>query len=192
MKTLCENWSLVPGVTGCNPATPPAARSDAPRTLDAGMAYALSLIRSRYEGNSDPDNDMPFHSAAHTAGVIRRTGALLGAMGATEKECRAGLLAAAFHDTVQRWLPHELADGRILRQRCTGQNEADSAAEAVAWMHHCGGEAFHEQDGRVVTQAILATVPGWDVENETVSQPNLTPSACAVVRAVALAYLGIA
>ena len=77
MKTLCENWSLVPGVTGCNPATPPAARSDAPRTLDAGMAYALSLIRSRYEGNSDPDNDMPFHSAEHTAGVIRRTAALL-------------------------------------------------------------------------------------------------------------------
>jgi hypothetical protein len=161
-------------------------------TLDAGMAYALALIRSRYEGNSDPDNDMPFHSAEHTAGVIRRTGALLRGMGATEKECRVGLLAAAFHDTVQRWVPGPLADGRILRRRCTGQNEADSAAEAVGWMLHGGSGVFHEQDAPLVKQAILATVPGWDAENETVSQPNLTPNAPLVVRAVALADLGIA
>jgi hypothetical protein len=161
-------------------------------TLDAGMAYALALIRSRYEGNSDPDNDMPFHSAEHTAGVIRRTGALLRGMGATEKECRVGLLAAAFHDTVQRWVPCPLSDGRVLRRRYIGQNEAASAAEAVEWMLHGGSEVFHGQDGPLVTQAILATVPGWDAENETVSQPNLTADAPAVVRAVALADLGIA
>src|SRR5437899_10962197 len=115
MKTSFENWSVVPGATRWHSVTPPVSLHS---TLVAGMAYALSLIRSRYEGNSDPDNDMPFHSAAHTAGVIRRTGALLGAMSATEKECRVGLLAAAFHDTVQRWVPPALSDGRILRRRC--------------------------------------------------------------------------
>jgi hypothetical protein len=213
MKTSSENCCVIPGATAWNSVTPPGARGGAAEldvlgirqalqaaaikvtlhnTLDAGMAYALALIRSRYEGNSDPDNDMPFHSAEHTAGVIRRTGALLRGMGATEKECRVGLLAAAFHDIVQRWVPWPLSDGRVLRRRYTGQNEADSAAEAVEWMRHGGSELFHEQDGPLVTQAILATVPGWDVENETVSQPNLTPDAPAVVRAVALADLGIA
>ena len=124
--------------------------------------------------------------------MIRRTGALLRGMGATEKEYRVGLLAAAFHDTVQRWVPSPLSAGRVLRKRCTGQNEADSAAEAVGWILHGGSEVFNEQDGRLVTQAILATIPGWDAENETVSQPNLTPNAPVVVRAVALADLGIA
>jgi hypothetical protein len=177
---------VIPGAAACHSVTPPSS------TLDAGMAYALALIRSRYEGNSDPENDMPFHSAEHTAGVIRRTGALLRGMDATERECRVGLLAAAFHDTVQRWVPSPLADGRVLRRRYTGQNEADSAAEAVAWMLHGGSGVFHEQDGLLVTQAILATVPGWDAANETVSQPNLTPDVPAVVRSVALADLGIA
>jgi hypothetical protein len=213
MKTSSENCCVIPGATAWNSVTPPGARGGAPEldvlgirqalqvaginvtlhsTLDAGVAYALALIRSRYERNNDPDNDMPFHSAEHTAGVIRRTAALLRGMGATEKECRVGLLAAAFHDTVQRWVPCPLSDGRVLRRRNTGQNEADSAAEAVEWMLHRGSEVFHGQDGLLVTQAILATVPGWDAENETVSQPNLTPDAPAVVRAVALADLGIA
>src|SRR5437016_5624224 len=39
-----------------------------PGTVSAGIAYALDLLRSRYEGNSDPDDDMPFHCAEHTAG----------------------------------------------------------------------------------------------------------------------------
>ena len=59
-------------------------------------------------------------------------------------------------------------------------------------MLHDGSEVGYEQAGTLVNQAILATVPGWDAENETVSQPNLTPNAPAVVRAVALADLGIA
>jgi hypothetical protein len=100
-------------------------------SVGAGVAYALSLIRSRYEGNADPDNDLPFHNAQHTAGVIRRTAALLQALGATGPECRVGLSAAAFHDTVQRWEAHPTSDGRVLRRRLTGQSEAHSAAEAV-------------------------------------------------------------
>jgi hypothetical protein len=194
MNTSSANGFVIPITTAWNDLTPLGCRAgiNARNCIDAGIAYALSLIRSRYETNSDPDNDMPFHCAAHTAGVIRRTGALLRAMDAAEREHRLGRIAAAFHDTVQRWVPRPLSDGRILRSRCTGQNEADSAAEAVGWMLQGSIKDFDEHDGLLVTQAILATVPGWDAANETVSQPNLTPNSPVVVRAVALADLGTA
>jgi hypothetical protein len=154
------------------------------------MAYALALIRSRYEGNEDRAYNMPFHCVAHTVGVIRRTGALLSAMGVSRHEFHLGLLAAAFHDTVQNWTPSTTPDGRVLRQRFTGRNEIDSAAEAVAWMRRVGG--FREEHYHLVTQAILATIPGWDAEHQTVSQPHLTHHALPLIRAVALSDLGIA
>src|SRR5438046_102705 len=72
-----------------------------PGPVSGGIACALALIRSRFEGNKDPAYDLPFHCAAHTVGVIRRSSALLRAMGAAEEELHLGLLAAAFHDTVQ-------------------------------------------------------------------------------------------
>jgi RNA polymerase sigma factor (sigma-70 family) len=93
-------------------------------TAGAGVAYALSQIRSRYEGNANPANDLPFHNAEHTAGVIRRRGALLQALGATGPECRVGLLAAAVRDTserdelVLRWrfLPRKIIRTLLRRQ----------------------------------------------------------------------------
>ena len=162
-----------------------------PRTVRGGIAYALGLVRSRYESNIDPDDDRSFHCAEHTTGVIRRTGELLRAMGAAEREYQLGLLAAAFHDTVQRRAPATTPDGKVLRRPFTGRNEIDSAAEAVAWMRQAGG-AFGAAEYDLVTRAILATVPGWDAENGTVSQPHLTADAPATVRAVALADLGVA
>jgi hypothetical protein len=155
-----------------------------------GIGYALALIRTRYERNEDLAYNMPFHCVAHTVGVIRRTDALLRAMGASETEFQLGLLAAAFHDTVQNWAPTTTPDGRALRQRFTGRNEADSAAEAAAWMRRAG--VFHEEDYELVTRAILTTIPAWDAVHQTVSQPQLTYEAPPVVRAVALADLGIA
>jgi len=157
--------------------------------VTAGIEYALSLIRSRYEGNSDPDNDMPFHCADHTRGVIRRTEALLRAMGVIEHEMQLGRIAAAFHDTVQRWETNQTGDGRLLRKRFAGQNELDSAAEGVAWMRQAGG--MGDRDCDLVTEAIRATIPGWDAANGTVSQPNLNAASPPVVRAVAMADLGI-
>jgi hypothetical protein len=157
--------------------------------ISAGITHALSLIRARFEDNPDPDEVMAFHCVRHTIGVIRRTDALLRAMGATEPECELGMLAAAFHDTVQRWEPNATADGKVMRKRFSGQNETDSAAEAVEWMVNAGG-FFRPADCDLVTQAILATIPGWDAENQTVSQPNLTPDSPPVARAVALSDLG--
>jgi hypothetical protein len=57
-------------------------------------------------------------------------------------------------------------------------------------MRRTGG--FHEQDSALVTQAILATLPGWDAAHHTASQPRLSAAAPPVVRAVALADLGSA
>ena len=158
--------------------------------VSGGIARALTLIRSRYEGNEDPADNLPFHCVAHTVGLLRRTGALLRAMGASEDEFHLGLVAAAFHDTVQNWSPLTTPDGRVLRKRCTGCNEADSAAEAVAWMRSAG--VFREEHYDLVIQAILATIPVWNALHQTVSQPHLTHEAPLVVRAVALADLGIA
>src|SRR4051794_27588172 len=181
------------------PAMPKAAvrQAEGPAVIDmslpgivsAGIVYALALVRSRSEENRDPDDDMPYHCAEHTAGVIRRTGDLLRAMGAVEREYQLGLLAAAFHDTVQRWAPATTPDGEVLRRPFTGQNEIDSTAEAVAWMRQAD-DAFGETDYDMVTRAILATIPDWDAENGTVSQRQLTADAPAMVRAVALADLG--
>jgi hypothetical protein len=161
-----------------------------PDLISSGIVHALTLIGSRFEANQDPAYNLPFHCMAHTIGVIRRTGTLLRAMEASEEELHLGLLAAAFHDTVQNWAPSATPDGRILRRRFTGRNEADSAAEAVAWMHRA--RVFDEEQYHLVTRAILATIPDWDAEHQTVSQPQLKHEASPVVRAVALADLGIA
>lgn len=158
-------------------------------TVASGVAYALGLIRSRFEGNSNPDDDMPFHNVEHTEGVIRRAQLLLKAMNASQEEFDAGVLGAAFHDVVQRWEVNNTPDGKILRKRFVVQNETDSAAEGVAWMKTAGG--FSEAQFDLVTRAIMGTVPAWDPENKTVSQPRVPADAPPPVRAVALADLGI-
>jgi hypothetical protein len=167
-----------------------SAALNLPDAVCSGIHHALTLIRTRYDCNEDPANDMSFHCAAHTVGVIRRTGTLLRAMQASAHDFHLGLLAAAFHDTVQNWASSARPDGRVLRGRFAGRNELDSAAEAVAWMRRAG--VFCEENFDLVTRAILGTIPDWDVVHQTVSQPNLTHAAPVVVRAVALADLGIA
>ncbi|WP_435011981.1 hypothetical protein P12x_006093 (plasmid) [Tundrisphaera lichenicola] len=181
----------MPGATARQANATAGLDSSLPSTVGDGLAYALALLRSRFEGNGEAEDDMAYHRADHTAGVIRRTGDLLRAMGTGDREYQLGLLAAAFHDTVQGWASAATPDGKVLRRRFSGRNEIDSAAEAVAWMRQADG-AFGEPDFDLVTWAILATIPAWDAANGTVSQPLLTADAPATVRAVALADLGIA
>lgn len=157
--------------------------------VNEGIAYALTLVGKRYEDNANPEDDLPFHNVKHTEGVIRRTALLLRAMRAEERTIQIGRLAAAFHDTVQNWEPNPGPDGKVMRKRFAGANEAASAAEAVAWMRQYP-EVFTTEDCALVTEAIMATVPGWDPEAKTVYQPNLKADSHPVVRAVALADLG--
>lgn len=158
-------------------------------TVALGVAHALGLIRTRYEGNSNPENDMPFHNSGHTEGVIRRTQILLQAMNAGPEEYDVGVLGAAFHDVVQKWEENNSVEGKCLRKRFVVQNETDSAAEGVAWMKATGGYSDAQCD--LLTRAIMGTVPAWDPENKTVSQPRVPADASPAIRAIAMADLGI-
>lgn len=158
--------------------------------VEAAAAAALDLIQQRYGQGASNDNALAFHGLDHTQGVLRRAVILARAMGATAKEADLAGIAGAFHDTVQNWEENPRADGAVLRRRFAGRNEEDSAAEATRWMRDAGN--YTEQDAQLVTEAILATVPGWDPANGTVCQPNLLPTSHLVVRAVALADLAVA
>lgn len=159
-------------------------------TVQAAAIAALDIIQHRYGAGVANENELAFHGLDHTRGVLDRAVTLARAMGATDEEADLAGIAAAFHDTVQRWEENPRADGAVLRKRFAGQNEKDSAAEAVRWMQDNGNHDTHAH--QLVTEAILATVPGWDPANSTVCQPNLQPSSHIVVRAVALADLGVA
>jgi hypothetical protein len=158
--------------------------------VQAAAHVAMDSIQQRYGDGASQDNKLAFHGPAHTNGVLRRAVTLAQAMGATEAEADLAGIAAAFHDTVQNWEENRRPDGAILRKRFAGRNEQDSATEAVRWMQELGNNDV--QDAQLVTEAILATVPGWDPANGTVCQPNLKPDSHLVVRAVALADLATA
>lgn len=157
--------------------------------LTAAVHYALGLIQSRFGDDAMNDNKLPFHGVAHTTGVAKRSTMIAKAMGLSDADIDLAAIAALFHDTVQDWEEVTTPDGRILRRRFAGKNEEASAAEATAWMQANG---YGDEDCQIVTEAILATVPGWSPQLGTVIQPNLSATSHPVVRAVALADIGVA
>src|SRR3989344_3264854 len=124
--------------------------------VEMGIGEAMDLLKKRYEGQPEEENNLPFHNSEHTMGVIRRTEKILKAIQAADQnlvnshDLEIGRLASAFHDTVQEW------------------------------------------DKNTVQRAINATVPGWDMENKTIKQPNLQDNNSLVERAVALSDLATA
>lgn len=152
--------------------------------------HALQVILQRYGESVAPDFQLPFHGTGHTRGVIRRAVAIAQAIGLSEGDVELVAIAASFHDTVQEWKENPGKNGAILRLRSAGKNEEASAAEAIAWMQARGG--YDDRAYGLVREAILATVPAWDAARGTVCQPNLKPESHPVVRAVALADLGVA
>jgi len=179
--------------------------------IERGRNEALLAVKERFEDDPDERNRLPFHNRRHTNDVMRRTRALLevvregGAI--TERDVKIGMLAGAFHDTVQRWEEsrakwqengkevenHE----KVMRRRFAGENEDASAAEASAFMDKAVEESgdpgiFSEDDKRIVAEAIGATVPGFNPEKGTVTQPNLKEKSSLIAHAVALADLGTA
>lgn len=157
-------------------------------TLTTALENALAIIENRYGHGAANENELAFHGTRHTRGVVTRAIALATAMGGSEEDITLAGIAAAFHDTVQNWeQTTRPTDGAIMRKRFAGQNEKDSAQEAVTWMRQAG--TYSESAEALVTEAILATVPGWSPEQKTVIQPNLRSNSHLVVRAVALADL---
>lgn len=162
----------------------PDLRAAETRVVEA----ALTLIRERFEGGVVPHH-MHFHNAVHTAGVIQR-GRLIGeALDVSEREMLLTVVAAAYHDSVQRWYPVHGEGGLVMRKRFTGRDEVASAHEAVEIM-----STFHPlftaEEMGIVASAIVGTIPGWDSNACTVSQPFLVEHP--VIRAIALADLGAA
>lgn len=170
-----------------------------------GAEEAQMKIKQRFENPLDEKNYLPFHDRAHTESVMSRTERILDAIQkvgpdlVSDKDVQNGILAAAFHDTVNSSEENIVRDGdrtKIMRKRFTGNNEQKSADEAVEFMGQAATESkayiFSKNDVAIVREAIAATVPDFNPEKKTVVQPNLKEESSIVARALALADLGTA
>lgn len=166
----------------------PAADLELKRAERQIIETALALIRERHESGRVPSH-MHYHNSDHTIGVIDRARLIGQALGMSERQLLLTVIAAAFHDTVQRWVALEGEGGVVTRKRLTGRDEVASAAEAGEAMARLEIRFSPDEYG-IVASAIVGTIPGWDVESGTVCQPFLIEHP--VIRAVALADLGSA
>jgi len=175
--------------------------------VERGIAQALDSIRERFE-ESDRREQLPFHNAAHTEGVVNRTEQILRAVREatpdelSERDIALGKLIASFHDTVQNWEENPIteSDGRhtkIMRKRFVEDNERASADELVAYMKKVNrdnptGDVFTTEDMALAKQGIDATVPEFSLERLTVLQPKFDTESPTIAIAVAMADLGVA
>jgi hypothetical protein len=166
----------------------PAEASELKRAETEIVAKAMGLILQRHESGRVPDH-MHYHNSEHTVAVIERARAIGEALGMTDRQLLLTVIAAAFHDSVQRWIAVDGEGGVVTRKRLTGRDEVASAAEAVEAMSALNVRFSPDECG-VVASAIIGTIPGWDGEFSTVCQPFLIEHP--VIRAVALADLGSA
>lgn len=171
--------------------------------IEKAISEAMDLLKERYEDQLEEKDNLPFHNVEHTQGVMRRVEAILKAIQeadpalVSDHDIEIGRLASAYHDTVQQWEENRVKDGdfeKVLRKRFIGKNETASSDEAVAFMLKANeNEVIFSDDDKVTVQrAIDTTVPGWDVKNGTVMQPNLKESNSPVERALALSDIGVA
>lgn len=171
--------------------------------VDELTSAALEYIDARYDNPPDPRQKLSYHGSLHTLRVIDRVGRILRALQAadptlvSERDIQLGTIAAAFHDTVQQWgaTEVEIADmPALMMKRKTGLNEKASAFMARAHMlalnGHNGAEIFTEKDMQDVTEAILGTIPGFDMRLRTVIQPHVSEESSIITKALALADLG--
>lgn len=155
---------------------------------------ALEKIQERFEKAANPENNLEYHRQDHTHAVLRRVEMILNTLKASLTDTALGKIAAAFHDTVQNWEEMQDANTGVLkRKRFAGKNETSSAEEASVFMNEVnqdGQNIFSEDDIKMVMEAIMVTVPGFN--GKTVIQPGLQKDSPLVVLAMALADLGAA
>jgi hypothetical protein len=187
-KDARSRSALHPALAPAGAAPPPVSISSLDDAAEVAVERALELIRARHESGRVPDH-MYYHNSAHTAAVVRRAEAIARAMDMPERHVLLTVIAAAYHDVVQRWAAAEMGDGIVLRRRLAGRDEVASAHEAVEAMAELGIDFSSEEMG-IVASAIVATIPAWDGPSRTVAQPFLVHHP--VVTAVAIADLGAA
>ncbi|MFC1632626.1 hypothetical protein ACFL1U_00575 [Patescibacteria group bacterium] len=173
--------------------------------IETQIESTLGELADQFEHNENPEDNLDFHNSRHTLAVIDRTERILKTIQKHQPEIvdaytlQLGRYTASQHDTVQEWDPAEkdfpgFDDKIIFRQRRASHNEATSAELGVAKLDKANKEAgleiFSEADKNIVAEGIMATVPGYDVEHQTVIQPNLKPDSQIISYALALADLG--
>lgn len=175
--------------------------------IEQGIATALSIINKDFESTLIAENQLAYHASTHTRGVISRTESILTAIKKANsdselvinRDIELGRFAAAWHDTVQSWQPNTLRDteGRatVKRKRDIGNNERVSADFALEYMDSVNkqtrGMVFTLDDQRKVREAIILTIPNYDVSLGTVTQPEFANhKGNLIAQAVALADLG--
>lgn len=183
-----------------NEISPPSEREFA-IAVDSQIENTFIGLERDFEQTENKLDRLPFHNRAHSEAVVRRTKLILetiqkSAPGeVSNKNIKLGELIAANHDTVQKW-QENITGGQRKRQRLVGQNEQDSfeklKGDLLEANNKSGQEIFTEQDLQLASEAILATVPGFDVKVGTVIQPKLSAESSVIARAVALADLGTA
>ena len=172
---------------------------------ERGIVAALQKIKNNFETCSDPKCRLDYHNVLHTQGVLDRTTKILPALQkqdpqlVSEHDIEIGRIAAIFHDIVQDWEPDVIGKPgaptyKKMRKRFAGRNEERSANQAADYMamanQQAGRPVFSEKDIETQREAILATVPHYDSDLYTVTQPNLNANSTLVARSLALADLG--
>lgn len=164
--------------------------------VQTGIGQAIGKIRERYEENENPADNLAYHNSIHTFNVIQRVDTILKAIHTADpnlvskRDIQLGKLAAAYHDTVQKWEPTspDPLSHIVKRKRFAGENEEASYQVAAAFMNDVNQDMtnmFSDDDRRVVHEAILATVPGFN--GKTVIQPNLHEDSSVISRVLAIA-----
>lgn len=172
---------------------------------ERGIVAAIQKIKNNFETCSNPEFRLDYHNTLHTQGVLDRTTKILSVLQRhnpqliSEHDIEIGRIAAVFHDIVQDWEPNIIGKPgdptyKKMRKRFVGRNEEQSANQATDYMEminqQVGRPVFNQKDIETQREAILATVPHYDSDLGTVTQPNLNANSTLVARSVALADLG--
>lgn len=171
--------------------------------IKEGIEEAISNIKKRYEDAPDPTHILPYHNSEHTAHVVRRTIQILSTIRnyapdvVTEDTLSIAKLAAYYHDVVQNAHKNIVDEGefqKIIRKPLSGQNEKESAEEAVGFMEECNKkelqEVFTYTDKKYLVEAITSTVAVFNPVLGGIEQPHLSDSSNIVSVALALADIG--
>jgi len=172
---------------------------------DNGAHEAIIQIHTEYGDKEKGLDFLPFHNEEHTKGVIERSLSIVDAIRksnpelVSDKDTTLVKIASAFHDIVQKWEESRSSSDvleKITRKRFISENEKDSASAAEMFMQNENKkherEIFSKDDIEKVKEAIMGTVPGFDVEKNTVVQPNINENSKIIARVLALSDIGTA
>lgn len=158
------------------------------KAISEGINLGIATVRERFENPERPENKQAYHVSDHTIRVINVSEWIATAIHRinpsliTEKDIMLIKLFAAHHDRVQngklKQIPDPNNDGKVMLKfiRDTVANEKTSAVELIEYMNMVNGrereEIFTKEDKEEADETMMLTVPNFDVEKGTVTQPE--------------------